>query len=182
MNELSHYSFAVDRMPHDERTQLLMKMRAERLAKQKKETEKTLESIRYIIFSIEENQLYGMPFPHIVEVMNEYSITKVPFTNHDLSGVINWRGILIPVIDLTYLIFKKNASDESSMIILGSDKIQVGVLVGKIKGSDTYDPSTLDSPLLIDTALSHQLVVGIHRHIVTIIDSEALIKIISERN
>lgn len=182
MSQLSNYSSAVDRMPSDERTQLLMKMRAEQFAKQKVKAEKPSESIRYIVFLMEENQLYGMPFPHIAEVMNEYCITKVPFTNSDLSGVINWRGVLIPVIDLTYLFFKKNAPDESNMIILALDKIQVGVLVGKIQGSDAYDPSTLDPPLLIETALSNQFVTGIHQHIVTIINSEALIKAISKRN
>jgi len=47
-----------------------------------------------------QEQQYGIPIEKIKEIIRMVSVTSVPNSPHYLKGLVNLRGMMIPVIDL----------------------------------------------------------------------------------
>ncbi|MRR52903.1 MAG: PAS domain S-box protein [Deltaproteobacteria bacterium] len=54
---------------------------------------------KYLLVSLQEQQ-YGIPIEKIKEIIRMVSVTSVPNSPHYLKGLVNLRGMMIPVIDL----------------------------------------------------------------------------------
>ncbi len=103
-------------------------------AQQKKQT-KTSESKteQYVTFSIKD-ELYGIDVRRTQEVMNLPQITKVPNTMPFMKGVIDLRGIFIPLIDLRikFKIEEKGYDQKTVIIIIDVKKIPCGIIVDSV--------------------------------------------------
>ncbi|MGM0499783.1 MAG: chemotaxis protein CheW [Bacillota bacterium] len=55
---------------------------------------------QYVVFNIDAEQ-YGIKIDKTREIIKETKITKVPNTAEHVIGVINLRGIIVPVIELS---------------------------------------------------------------------------------
>ncbi|WP_087972887.1 chemotaxis protein CheW [Oceanobacillus rekensis] len=86
---------------------------------------------KMIIFQLE-NEEYGIPVNLIGSIERLMPITRVPQTALFVKGVINLRGVVIPVIDLR-LRFKMKGSindDDNKRIIISMVKeMEVGLIV-----------------------------------------------------
>ncbi|NOY62018.1 MAG: chemotaxis protein CheW [Gammaproteobacteria bacterium] len=71
-----------------------------------------------LLFSIGDEQ-YGIEAKCIVEVIPCISVKRIPKTPAYLSGIFNFRGVSVPVVDISYLCIRKHAQRYiSSRIIL----------------------------------------------------------------
>jgi len=57
------------------------------------------EEMQFLIFKLGNNE-YGIDMQNVVEIRNLSKITEIPGTAPYIKGVINLRGIIIPVMDL----------------------------------------------------------------------------------
>ncbi|MBK1987938.1 chemotaxis protein CheW [Sphaerospermopsis aphanizomenoides BCCUSP55] len=64
------------------------------------------------------NQRYAIPSQQVVEVIPLVNLTTLPHTPEYFAGVFNYRGRIIPVIDLCQLISNKSCADHLSTRII----------------------------------------------------------------
>ena len=108
--------------------------------------EDTLEG-RFLTFGVS-NEVFGIDIQHVVEIVGMQPITTVPEYPEYISGIINLRGKIIPVMDVR-LRFKKPKREYDSrtcIIVIDTGVIQIGLIVDSVSEvlditkSDTVPP------------------------------------------
>ena len=76
-------------------------------------------------------EYYGINIQNVENIEKVLPITRIPYTLNYIKGVVNLRGIIVPVVDLRarFGLEKKNASEESRIIIVNLDENKIGMLV-----------------------------------------------------
>ncbi len=102
---------------------------------------------KYLTFSLN-NEEYGIGILKVKEIIGMLHVTPVPQTPEHVTGVINLRGKVIPVIDLRIRFGMNTAAytDRTCIVVVeteaGGSKMHIGVVVDSvsevlnIKGSD----------------------------------------------
>ncbi len=85
----------------------------------------------YLIFS-SCGILYGVNADNVVEIITEISVTHLPMVPMHISGVVNLRGTVIPVIDYR-LMLGQMPGENYCMIVLEIDETQLGILVDSVE-------------------------------------------------
>lgn len=78
------------------------------------------------------NEVYGINILNIREIIDYGNITKVPMMPDFIAGVINLRGNVVPVVDLS-LRFSKNSeawTKRSSIVILEVEYEEQSIAIG----------------------------------------------------
>lgn len=90
----------------------------------------TMTQLKVIVFQIE-NEEYAVPVNQVGSIERLESITRVPRTEKFVKGIINLRGIIIPVIDLRLRFGMEETSytELTRIIIIHLDQIEVGLIV-----------------------------------------------------
>lgn len=90
----------------------------------------TLTQMKVIVFQIG-NEEYAVPVDLVGSIERLQSITRVPGTENFVKGIINLRGVVIPVIDLRLRFGMDEASHTEStrIIIIHLDQVEVGLIV-----------------------------------------------------
>lgn len=115
------------------------------ISQQKKQAAKTEDTStrQYVTFSIKD-ELFGIDVRRAQEVMNIPPITKVPNTMPFMKGVIDLRGIIIPLIDMRikFKIEEKAYDQKTVIIIIDVKKVICGIIVDSV--SDVANMSIND--------------------------------------
>jgi purine-binding chemotaxis protein CheW len=76
-------------------------------------------------------EYYGIAIDNVENIEKVLPITRVPYTPSYVKGVVNLRGIIVPVIDLRirFGLEPVKASEESRIIIVNLEDHKVGMLV-----------------------------------------------------
>lgn len=92
--------------------------------------ETAVYSKQFVVFKLD-NEEYGIDILRVKEIKEMMRITRVPKAAHFVTGVINLRGEVIPVIDLrkrlNLPVAEKNSNNR--IIIVSVDDITVGLIV-----------------------------------------------------
>ncbi|HED34553.1 MAG TPA: hypothetical protein ENJ08_10100 [Gammaproteobacteria bacterium] len=85
---------------------------------------------------------YGFTIGHIgfliapstfSEIVRNVSIYPIPNTTQWMKGLVNLRGNLVPVYDLTLLLgYPPQQSDDINLLVLGKDSMAVSILVDRM--------------------------------------------------
>lgn len=99
---------------------------------------------------------------HVAEVGRVPPVTRVPGLPSWVSGVANWRGRILPVLDLHQLL-GAGAGDvrtASRVLVLAEGGVTVGLLVDEVLTTATLDPDVEPYPATLPAAdlLSGQVV------------------------
>lgn len=168
---------AADLMPKDEVSQHILVKRSKLLAVKHKVGRNNQDSLtNYIQFKLGKRELYGIPYENTKEVMNNFLLTPVPNLPPFIAGIINRRGTLICVVNLTILFGIPDISDSqnSQIIIINKNGMIVGILVDSIIGNDFYDPSLLDLPIP-SQSITPDFLLGINQGTTAIINVESIL-------
>lgn len=89
-----------------------------------------MDNKEYVIFRLADES-YGVEIDHVENIEKHTSITRVPYTKRYISGIINLRGNIIPVIDVRKRlgIDIKSEDKDSRIMIVNVDDLKVGLLV-----------------------------------------------------
>lgn len=89
-----------------------------------------MTQLKVIVFQIE-NEEYAVPVNQVGSIERLESITRVPRTEKFVKGIINLRGVIIPVIDLRLRFGMEETSytELTRIIIIHLDQIEVGLIV-----------------------------------------------------
>ncbi len=79
-------------------------------------------------------QQYVVDIMRIREIINPLPITKVPSSSEVIEGVINLRGVIIPVVDLRKMLEvpKEQRSEKPKIVVVMVDNYLFGLLVDDV--------------------------------------------------
>lgn len=111
------------------------------------QTKETSKKGRYLIFFLGDEK-YGIAIDFIKEIIAMMKITNVPKTPPFIQGVINLRGLIIPVVDtrMRFAMEHKESNMYTSIIIVEVDKIHIGFIVDSVEEVALIDESKLSTP------------------------------------
>jgi len=92
--------------------------------------EQNLNEVKVIVFRLDTEE-YGVEVQQVKSIERMEYITRVPNTPAFVKGVINLRGVIIPILDLrNRLGIEDKTYDESTrIIIVNVEEMEVGLIV-----------------------------------------------------
>lgn len=109
------------------------------------------EISKVIVFQLKDQQ-YGVDIQQIRSIEKLQNITTVPNTSDFIKGVINLRGEVIAIIDLRERlnINQTDITDNTRILIVSVDQVQIGLIVDSATDVLDIDPSSIDpSPEIV---------------------------------
>lgn len=105
------------------------------------------EELKVIVFKLGSEE-YGIEVDKVQTIERMMPITRVPKTLSFVKGVINLRGVVIPVIDLRgrFSLPETEYTDQTRIVIVGVDDMQVGFIVDSANDVIDIKSSAIDSP------------------------------------
>lgn len=82
---------------------------------------------KFLIFHTEE-LFFGVDAATVVEIITNHTVTRLPMVPDYVNGIINLRGLIIPIIDIRRRL-GKTSKDDCSIIVISVYGTQVGILV-----------------------------------------------------
>ena len=87
-----------------------------------------VETEKYLIF-LTSDLKFGVNAEQVVEIITSYTITWLPIVPPFVQGVINLRGLIIPVLDIRMRLGKEPSQAGCPVVVLNVDGTNLGVLV-----------------------------------------------------
>ncbi|PZD93344.1 chemotaxis protein CheW [Paenibacillus sambharensis] len=105
------------------------------------------EELKVIIFGLA-SEYYGVEVDKVRTIERMMPITRVPKTPAFIKGVINLRGVVIPVIDLRgrFDMEQAEATENSRIIIVAVNDLEVGFIVDSANDVIDIDSDAIDTP------------------------------------
>lgn len=102
---------------------------------------------RYLTFFLGEEQ-YGIAIGQIKEIIANMKVTHVPKTPDYIRGVINLRGLIIPVIDLRLRFDMEYLEPDpnTAIVIVEIETISIGFIVDRVEEVISIERTSLSEP------------------------------------
>ena len=116
---------------------------------------------KYLTFFLG-NEQYGLEILKVREINGLMPITSLPTTPDYVDGVINLRGKVIPVMDLRakFGLERKEANDETCIIVVDIDNLEVGVVVDQVSEVQDIAASDIEPPPTFGDGLETDYILG----------------------
>ena len=88
----------------------------------------SVDSQKYLIFMAGHLKL-GVVAEDVVEILNNQIITYLPMVPSYIRGIINMRGLMVPILDICSRMGMPTRDDDSLVVVLNLGDIQLGILV-----------------------------------------------------
>ena len=132
-----------------------------------------LISLQIIIFSVKD-KYYAMSTDKVEEISKKMTATKVPNAPHWIEGLINLRGYVVTLVNLSKLLHQDDDICYNNIIIINNNDEKIGLMVKgvkevmNIKEEDIQRMEEKESDGIVG-------IVRINGEIINIIDIEKLI-------
>lgn len=78
-------------------------------------------------------QEYGADALKVIEVINPVSVTNVPMADPSVIGIMNFRGEVIPLVDLAYLMNLEPSSLNGKIVVISHRDSMYGLMVDMVR-------------------------------------------------
>ena len=132
----------------------------------------------YLTFTLGKEE-YGMDILKVQEIRGYEAVTAIANTPEFIKGVINLRGIIVPILDLRikFSLGDVSYSELTVVIILNLVNRVVGVVVDSVSDVLTLTPDQIKAPPSLSSSLDTRYITGIgtidHRMLI-LVDIEKL--------
>jgi purine-binding chemotaxis protein CheW len=92
------------------------------------QTEETVETEKYLVFVTDDLKL-GVDANLVVEIINNLTVTYLPMMPDSVRGIINLRGLIIPIVDIRSRLGKPPMDGDSLVVVLNIAGGEVGIMV-----------------------------------------------------
>ena len=132
----------------------------------------------YLTFTLGKEE-YGMDILKVQEIRGYDAVTAIANTPAFIKGVINLRGIIVPIIDLRikFNLGKVDYNELTVVIILSLNKRVVGVVVDSVSDVLTLKPDQIKAAPSLSTSLDTRYIIGlgtVDQRMLILIDIERL--------
>ncbi|MEG3641298.1 chemotaxis protein CheW [Magnetococcus sp. PR-3] len=124
-----------------------------------------LETTQFLTFTLDQ-EVFAVDIARVREVLEYTSVTKVPRTPEFMSGVINLRGSVVPVVDLRVKFgMEATAQTVDTCIIIieienGGEKTVLGALADSVKEVMSLEPENIENAPKLGTSLRTDFIRG----------------------
>lgn len=103
---------------------------------------------KYVVFQLA-TEVYGISIDAVRSIETLKPITRVPTRNPFVKGVINLRGVVIPVIDLRKRLGmpEMDVTAETRIIVISQSEQEVGIIVDAAQNVLDIDEDALQPPV-----------------------------------
>jgi len=118
--------------------------------------------LQLVTFSIGSEE-FGVDILKVMEIIRTMKITKVPKSPAFVEGVINLRGLVIPIIDLRkrFGMGEKNDDKETRIIVIEIQGMTVGFVVDSVSEVLRIPASTVEPPPPVVAGLDSDYISGV---------------------
>ncbi len=134
------------------------------------------KTISFLIFKMQ-NGLFALNVNAVLEVLEDQRVAKVPNTPEHIRGVVNFRGDILPIIDLRRIMNFETSKDTEVVIVLeighGHHALRIGAVADGVIGVVLVPELTIESAADLNFDFTKEYVEGIFKHesqFVTILD------------
>lgn len=120
---------------------------------------------------------YALEIDNVQEIIKKINTTRVPRSKEYINGVVNLRGIVIPIINLKYRFSMSNQEydDNLRIIILKVNGISAGIMVDSVSEViEVEEEFVLPNPKQANTEISADYLNGVCK-----IDEERLMTLLN---
>lgn len=105
------------------------------------------EELKVVVFRLGEQE-YGVEVDHVKTIERMSPITRVPKTPPFVKGVINNRGVVLPVIDLRerFGLPETAHTDSTRIIVVQVGDLEVGMIVDSANDVRDVDSDRIEVP------------------------------------
>lgn len=146
--------------------------------------EAALDSFQVVTFSLTDGQKkeeYAIPIEQVREIRAVESITQIPNSKSYVKGIMNLRGLIVPVIDVKdKLGMKSNAESNAKQRILVADlrNSLAGLLVDEVDHVMRIQTDSVDDPPqnILDSNNYIKGIVKISQRLIVLLDVTKLLE------
>lgn len=122
------------------------------------------EEKKVIVFALGAEE-YGVEVEKVRTIERMQPMTRVPKAPDFVKGVINLRGVVIPIINLRsrFGLAEQETSDASRIIIVSAGEFEVGLIVDSANDVIDLDTDNIDTPPEIVGGIKAKYLDGIAR-------------------
>ena len=103
---------------------------------------------KFILFSVSGEE-YGVPIDKVVEIILPRKIISIPKVPPYISGVINLRDSILPLMDLRKRLGMAFTSPKEKILIIRMQRERIGLLVDDVKEIVDIEDEQITSPHMI---------------------------------
>jgi purine-binding chemotaxis protein CheW len=109
------------------------------------------------------NEEYGMDILKVQEIRGYDAVTAIANTPEFIKGVINLRGIIVPIIDLRikFKLGKVEYDQFTVVIILNLESRVVGIVVDSVSDVLSLTPEQIKAAPMLSAALDTRYIMGL---------------------
>jgi purine-binding chemotaxis protein CheW len=128
-----------------------------------------LELDQYLSFTIGD-EIYALDIMKVREVLVYTKITKVPCTPAYMLGVINLRGSIVPVIDISLKFGMMNNEKITRKciiiieVIIENEELIIGALVDSVQEVFELEKTQIEPPPKFATTLHSEFITGMGKY------------------
>ena len=106
---------------------------------------------------------YVVPMAHVAEVVHVPRTTRVPASPGWLVGLANWRGRVLPVLDLRPLLGAETVplATSARLVVLTLDDVEAGLLADQVPGPLPQGEWTVAPPPPTAASAAADLLAGV---------------------
>jgi purine-binding chemotaxis protein CheW len=130
--------------------------------KNKETKEKSTSSIQIVCFKIGKEE-YGIDILKVQEILNLPKITTLPKATEFILGVIELRGKILPIVDLSKRFGIETAKDSRATrsIVVNIKGKEVGLAIDSVSHVVKVESDEIEPPPAIVKGISGRYIVGI---------------------
>lgn len=134
---------------------------------------------QFVIFRLE-SQLYGIDIQSVQIIERIKNIMRVPKTPQWVKGVLNLRGEIIPVLDLSTLfdLNVKNYDEDTRIIIVKIEDTMVGLIVDSVKEVVELENAEIELVQNIQGKMNNNYIQGVGK----VQSEEAIVTLLNLKN
>ncbi|HYE84520.1 MAG TPA: chemotaxis protein CheW [Clostridia bacterium] len=138
-----------------------------------------MASIQVVVFKLD-NEFYGVDITKVREIGPYIESVKVPNTPEFVEGIINFRGDIIPIINLrkVFMLEDSKAVKGTRIIIVNAGNRQLGIIVDEASEVLYINNDNIESSAKIVTETKKRLISGIGKEqgrIIMLLDLSELV-------
>lgn len=139
------------------------------------------EMREFVTFRLNQ-EFYGINIQNVENIEKVLPITRIPYTLNYIKGVVNLRGIIVPVVDLRarFGLEKRDHSDESRIIIVNLEDNKIGMLVDSSSEVLQIDEVDIDAAPNVRKEINNEFIKNIGKknsRIIMLIDLHKVLNI-----
>jgi len=123
------------------------------------------ETLQYLSFRLDEEE-FALEISKVREVLDYTRITKIPNTPEFMKGVINLRGVGVPVVDLNRKFGVRDTAHTVNTriiigdVIVGDEGLVLGVMADSVNEVMELEPDNIEPAPKIGTNLNTDFLKG----------------------